>query len=39
MYMNIVILHIPTIYNEPIISQEVKPMINGLEKLGTVHNY
>jgi len=37
--MNIVILHIPTIYNEPIISDDLKPMIKGLEKLGNVYNY
>jgi hypothetical protein len=38
-YMNIVILHIPTIYNEPIITEELKPMIKELEKIGKVHNY
>ena len=37
--MNIVVLHIPTIYNEPEISQELKPMITQLGKLGKVHNY
>jgi hypothetical protein len=37
--MNIIILHVPTIFNKPVISKELKPIIKQLSKIGKVHNY
>ena len=37
--INIVILHMPTIYNEPNISEDMIPIIKKLSKIGKVYNY
>jgi len=37
--IDIVFLHLPTIYNKPIIPNELKKSISELEKFGNVHNY
>ena len=37
--MNIVVLHTPTIWNEPTVPLDLKPIINKLKKYSNVHNY
>ena len=37
--VNIVVLHVPTMFDKPSISKELLPIIKNLSKLGTVFNY
>ena len=37
--VNIVFLHLPSMWYKPVVSKEIKPIIKKLSKLGKVHNY
>ena len=37
--LNIVFLHLPSMWKKPIVSKELKPIIKKLNKYGKVHNY
>jgi len=37
--INIIFLHLPSIFNKPKVTKEMKPIIKKLSKFGKVHNY
>lgn len=37
--LDIVILHYPTVFNKPLVPDDMKPIVENLSELGVVHNY
>jgi hypothetical protein len=37
--MNIIILHVPTVFHKPRVPKDLKPTIKELSKIGKIHNY